>query len=64
LRNNIRTTLNLDDFDAITTLGELRDFIPTVGINIKTYSLSRNERYLDPFSKEGPKGFSVIHPSP
>jgi len=50
LRNNIHTTLNLDDFDAITTPGELRDFIPTVGLNIKTYALSRNERYLDPFS--------------
>jgi len=50
LRDNIRTTLNLDAFDAIQTLGELRDFIPTVGMNIKTYAVSRNERYLDPFS--------------
>ena len=50
LRDNIRKTLNLDAFDAIQTLGELRDFIPTVGMNIKTYAVSRNKRYLDPFS--------------
>ena len=50
LRNTIRTTMNLDAFDAIATLEELRDFIPTVGMNIKTFALSRNKLYVDPFS--------------
>ena len=50
LRDNIRTTLDLDSFDTITTLGELRNFIPTLGMNVKTYAVSRNDRYLDPSS--------------
>ena len=45
-----RTSLNLDDFDTIKTLDQLRDFIPTIGANIKTFAASRNNRYLDPFS--------------
>lgn len=44
------STLSLDAFDSITTLEELRSFIPELGTKIKTFAASRNDRYKDPNS--------------
>ena len=45
-----RSVLDLDTFDDVATLEELRDYIPTLGTSIKTFAASKNQRYLDPFS--------------
>ena len=45
-----RSVLDLDSFDGITTLEQLRDYIPTLGASLKTFAASKNQRYLDPFS--------------
>jgi hypothetical protein len=45
-----RSVLDLDSFDGVTTLEQLRDYIPTLGTAIKTFAVSKNQRYLDPFS--------------
>ena len=45
-----RSTMNLDAFDSIKTLEELRSFIPELGKSIKTFAVSRNDRYCDPNS--------------
>ena len=42
--------MNLDTFDSIKTLEELRSFIPELGESIKTFAASRNDRYRDPNS--------------
>ena len=45
-----RSVLDLDSFDGVTTLEQLRAYIPTLGTSIKTFAASKNQRYLDPFS--------------
>ena len=42
--------MNLDAFDSIQTLEDLRSFIPELGKSIKTFAASRNDRYRDPNS--------------
>ena len=45
-----RSSLDLDAFDAISTLESLRAFIPELGSRIKTFAASSSNRYRDPNS--------------
>jgi hypothetical protein len=45
-----RSSLDLDTFDAISTLESLRAFIPELGSRIKTFAASSSNRYRDPNS--------------
>ncbi len=49
MREN-RSVLALDSFEGVTTLEQLRDYIPTLGTSLKTFVPSKNQRFLDPFS--------------